>query len=242
MKISAPVRHALGDAFVYTLPMLAGFWFVGVSYGLYMHSMGFPFWYPCLMAAVIYGGSLEFVTVAMLVSPFAPVQTAAVALVVQARHLFYGLSLSEKYSGMGWKLPFLIFWLCDETFALNYTARIPGSSDRGWFYFFVSALDYLYWVTGSLLGGLLGTVLSGLDLAGLDFVMTAMFVVIFLEQLLREKRPWTALLGIGLSGAALAAFGPDRFMLPAMGAIVLALTIFRRPVERAMGGREGGLS
>lgn len=240
--IRPAVRRALGDAFVYTLPMLAGFWFVGVSYGLYMHSMGFPFWYPGVMAAVIYGGSLEFVTVAMLVSPFAPVQTAAVALVVQARHLFYGLSLSEKYRGMGWKLPFLIFWLCDETFALNYTARVPEGEGRGWFYFFVSGLNYLYWVTGSLLGGLLGEGLSGVNLAGLDFVMTAMFVVIFLEQLFREKTPWPALLGIALSGGALAAFGPDRFMLPAMGAIVLALTMFRRPLERGMGNREGGLS
>lgn len=183
------VRHACSEAFLCTATILAGFWFVGMSYGLYMHSMGFPFWYPMVMAMIIFGGSLEFIAVSMLVSPFAPVQTAAVALAVQARHLFYGLSMAERYRGMGWKKPFLVYWLCDETFALNYTARVPADTDRGWFYFFVSLFDYLYWVSGSLLGGLAGAALSSVPLEGLSFVMTAMFVVIFLEQLLHEKAP-----------------------------------------------------
>ena len=180
--------RALEEAFPYTLPILAGFWFVGAGYGLYMHASGFPFWYPMVMAMIIFGGSLEFITVSMLMSPFAPVQTALVALVVQARHLFYGISMMEKYEGTGWKKPFLIYWLCDETFALNYTYTIPRDVDKGWFYFWVSALDYVYWVTGSLAGGLAGEALSQFNLTGLSFVMTTMFVVIFLEQLLKKNR------------------------------------------------------
>lgn len=229
------VRHACSEAFLCTAPILAGFWFVGMSYGLYMHSMGFPFWYPMVMAMIIFGGSLEFIAVSMLVSPFAPVQTAAVALAVQARHLFYGLSMAERYRGMGWKKPFLVYWLCDETFALNYTARVPADTDRGWFYFFVSLFDYLYWVSGSLLGGLAGAALSSVPLEGMSFVMTAMFVVIFLEQLLHEKTPWTALIGIGASAFCLWGFGAERFLLPAMLLILTVLTVLRRPLERAGG-------
>lgn len=234
--LSPAARRAAGEAFLCTAPILAGFWFVGVSYGLYMHSMGFPFWYPPVMAAVIFGGSLEFIAVSMLAAPFAPAATAAVALAVQARHLFYGLSMAERYRGTGWKLPFLVFWLCDETFALNYTARVPADTDRSWFYFFVSLFNYLYWVSGSLLGGLAGAALSSLPLEGISFVMTAMFVVIFLEQLLHERRPWTALIGTAAAAGCLRVFGAEDFMLPAMGLILAAVTLFRRPLERAAGG------
>ena len=144
--------------------------------------------------------------------------------------------MAERYRGTGWKLPFLVFWLCDETFALNYTARVPADTDRSWFYFFVSLFNYLYWVSGSLLGGLAGAALSSLPLEGMSFVMTAMFVVIFLEQLLHERRPWTALIGIAAAAGCLRVFGAEDFMLPAMGLILAAVTLFRRPLERAAGG------
>ena len=107
------------------------------------------------MAACIFGGSLEFVTVAMLLSPFAPFQALMVALMIQARHFFYGIAMLEKYGHMGWKKPFLIFMMCDETFALNYAGSIPRSVDRGWYMLWISVLNYLYWVSGALLGGFL---------------------------------------------------------------------------------------
>ena len=117
---------AFKEAFPVTLPILAGFWFVAFAYGIYMHAEGFSFWYPFLMAACIFGGSLEFVTVAMLLSPFAPFQALMVALMIQARHFFYGIAMLEKYGHMGWKKPFLIFMMCDETFALNYGKYMDG--------------------------------------------------------------------------------------------------------------------
>lgn len=169
---------AFQEAFPYTVPIFAGFWFVAFSYGIYMHSMGFSFLYPALMAAFIFGGSLEFVVVTMLMSPFAPLGAFVMALMVQSRHLFYGISMLKKYENMGWKKPFLMFWMCDETFALNYTATVPRDVDRGWFMLWVSFLNYFYWVSGAAVGGLLGS-LAAFDTKGLSFVMTALFYCYF---------------------------------------------------------------
>ena len=109
---------ALKAAFPFTIPILAGFLFLGMAYGVYMNVSGFPFWYPMIMAAVIFGGSLEFVTVSLLLSPFAPVATFLLAFMIQARHLFYGIAMLDRFKGLGWKRPYLIFSLCDETFPL----------------------------------------------------------------------------------------------------------------------------
>lgn len=226
--------EALKEAFPYTIPIFAGFWFVAFSYGIYMHSEGFPFYYPPLMAAVIFGGSLEFIVVSMLMSPFAPVQAFLMGLMVQARHLFYGISLLEKYDGMGWKKPFLMFWLCDETFALNYTATVRRGVDEEWFMFWVSFLNYFYWVSGAAVGGLLGSLIT-FDTKGLGFVMTSMFTVIFMEQYLKEEKHYTALIGGAVSAGSLLLFGADAFMLPAMAGILGLLTVFRKPLEKAGG-------
>ena len=152
-----------------TIPIFAGFWFLGIAYGVYMHVSGFSFVYPCLMALTIFGGSLEFVAVSMLLSPFAPLTTLLVALMIQARHLFYGIAMLDKFKGLGWKRFYLIFGLCDETFSINYTAKIPPDVDRGWFMFWVTALNQFYWVSGSTLGGILGGLIT-FNTEGLDFV------------------------------------------------------------------------
>lgn len=128
-------RKALRAAFPHTLPIFAGFWFLGMAYGIYMNASGFSFVYPMLMSMVIFGGSLEFVAVEMLLSPFAPMQVLIMSLLIQARHLFYGLSMLDRYHGLGWKKYYLIFGLCDETFSINCTAEIPEGVDRGWFFF-----------------------------------------------------------------------------------------------------------
>ena len=179
-------RRALSAAFPYTIPIFAGFWFLGLAYGIYMNVSGFSAWYPMFMSMLIFGGSLEFVAVTMLLSSFAPLQTLIMTLMIQARHLFYGLSMLDKFKGTGWKKPYLIFGMCDETFSINYTAKIPEHVDKGWFMFFVTLHNQIYWVSGATLGGILGSLLS-FDTEGLDFVMTAMLVVIFLEQWLKEK-------------------------------------------------------
>ena len=227
-------RRALAAAFPYTIPILTGFLVLGCAYGLYMRVSGFSVWYPLLMSITIFGGSLEFVAVSMLLSTFAPLQTLMMGLMIQARHLFYGIAMLEKYKNMGWKKLYLIFGLCDETFSINCSVDAPEGVDRGWFMFFVTVLDQTYWVTGATLGSLIGTLIS-FDTQGLDFVMTAMFVVIFLEQWLKEKKHYTALIGVGASVACRLLFGADSFLVPTMICILLLLAVFRQPIEKAGG-------
>lgn len=221
---------ALKAAFPHTIPIMAGFWFLSLAYGIYMNVSGFNFLYPTLMAVVIFGGSLEFIAVSMLLSPFAPLQAFLLALLVQARHLFYGISMLEKYKGMGWKKWFLVFGLCDETFSINFTAKVPEGIDRGWFYLCVSWLNHIYWVLGALMGGLIGALIK-FDTTGIDFIMTAMFVAIFMEQWKKEKNHITAFVGIFSAAICLIVWGADNFMIPTMVSIVILLTILRKPIE-----------
>jgi len=230
------VKKALLCAFPKTIPIMTGFLFLGMSYGIYMKVSGFSFVYPLCMSLVIFGGSLEFVTVTMLLGSFAPLQTFLMALMIQARHLFYGIALLEKYKGTGWKKPYLIFGLCDESFSINCSTEVSEGVDKGWFYFFVTILNQSYWVTGATIGGILGSLIQ-FNTEGLDFVMTAMFVVIFLEQWLKEKKHYTALIGVLASAVCLLLFGADSFLIPTMVCIVCFLTVFKRPIEKA-----GGLS
>lgn len=152
-------------------------------------------------------------------------------LMINARHIFYGISMLNKYRGNGWKDWYLIYGMCDESFSINYTADIPKNVDRGWFMFFVTLLNHLYWFSGSTLGGIFGSLIH-FNTEGLDFVMTAMFVVIFLEQWMKEKNHTSAVFGIGISLLCLIIFGPDNFMIPAMAGILFILTLFRKPLEK----------
>ena len=227
------IRRAFRAAFPHTIPIFAGFWFLGLTYGIYMNVSGFSFLYPMLMSLTIFAGSVEFVTVNLLLGAFSPLQAFAMALMINARHLFYGISMLEKYRGYGWRSFYLIFGMCDESFSINYTAGIPKDVDKGWFMFFVTLLNHLYWFSGSTLGGIFGSLIR-FDTEGLDFVMTAMFVVIFLEQWLKEKDHTSSLLGLGLSVLCLAAFGADSFIIPSMLAVLAVLTLIRRPLEKRL--------
>ena len=227
-------RKALRAAFPHTLPILAGFWFLGLAYGIYMNASGFSFVYPMVMSLLIFGGSLEFLAVDMLLSPFAPLQVLLLTLLVQARHLFYGISMLDKFRGMGWKKFFLIFGMCDETFSVNYTAEIPDGVDRGWFMFFVTLLNYFYWFFGATMGGLVGSLLA-FDTTGISFVMTAMFVVIFMEQWMKEKHHFSELIGLIAAVGCLLIFGADNFMIPTMICILAALSFLKKPIELRFG-------
>lgn len=222
-KNAKKIQRAFRCAFPNTLPIFAGFWFLGLTYGMYMHVSGFSFWYPALMSLTIFAGSAEFVAVNMLLGAFNPLQALAMTLMINARHLFYGLSMLDRYKGTGWKKFYLIFGMCDESFSINYTAKIPEDVDRGWFMFFVTLLNHFYWFSGATLGGIFGSLIH-FNTEGLDFVMTAMFVVIFMEQWLKEKQHTSALVGIGLSLLCLLAFGAENFIIPAMAAILITLT------------------
>ena len=223
--------RALRAAFPYTIPIFAGFWFLGLTYGIYMNVSGFSFLYPMLMSLTIFAGSVEFITVNLLLGAFNPFQALFLTLMVNARHLFYGLSMLDKFRGLGWKKVYLIFGMCDESFSINYTAQIPPDVDRGWFMFFVTLLNHFYWFSGSTLGGIFGGLIQ-FNTEGLDFVMTAMFVVIFLEQWLKDKDHTSALVGLAVSAACLVFFGPDDFIIPAMLAILGVLTLLRGTLER----------
>ena len=194
-----------------------------------MQVSGFSFWYPMLMSLTIFGGSLEFVAVSMLLSAFAPVQTLVVALMLQARHLFYGIAMLDKFKGTGWKKVYLIFGMCDESFSINCSAEIPAGIDKGWFMFFVTLFNQIYWVTGATLGGLLGALIP-FNTEGLDFALPALFVVLFLGQLENAGSRIYGLIGTVCSLAVLLLVGADNMVIPSMIVILIVLLIGRKRI------------
>ena len=195
-----------------------------------MNVSGFSFVYPMLMSMTIFTGSMEFVTANMLLGGFHPLQAFVMAILIGARHLFYSISMLDKFRGMGWKKFFLIYGMCDETFSINYSAESPENVDRGWFMLFVTVLNYLYWVTGATIGGLFGSLIH-FNTQGLDFAMTAMFVVIFMEQWMKDKKHTSQFVGLGASVLCLMIFGADSFMVPTMLVILFFLTVLRKKRE-----------
>ncbi len=222
---------ALKAAFPHTIPIMTGFLFLGASYGIYMNVSGFEFWYPMITSMLIFAGSVEFVTVNLLLGAFNPLQAFLLALMINARHIFYGISMLDKYRGTGLKKFYLIYGMCDESFSVNYTAEIPEDVDKGWFMFFVNLLNQIYWVAGATIGGILGGVIA-FNTNGIEFVMTAMFVVIFLEQWLKEKNHIPSILGLVISVVCLILFGADRFIIPSMAAMLIMLTLLRKVLDK----------
>ncbi|MBC5581709.1 AzlC family ABC transporter permease [Anaerofilum sp. BX8] len=223
--------RALKAALPHCLPVCAGFLFIGMSYGVYMSSLGFSFVWPMVMSVAIFAGSMEFLTANLLVLNFDPLNALLLALTVNARHLFYGISMLDKYRAAGKKKWYLIYGMCDESFAINASAEPPQGVDRGWFMFFVTLINQCAWVGGATLGGLVGGLIP-FDTTGIDFVLTALFVVIFLGQWQGTKQHLPALAGVLCSVLALLLFGADRFILPAMILILLALTALRGKLEK----------
>lgn len=232
MKEKDMKKAALKAAFPYTIPIMTGFLFLGIAYGIYMNVSGFPAIYPILMSLTIFAGSMEFVAANLLLGAFDPFNALILTLMVNARHLFYGISMLDKYKNTGWKKFYLIFGMCDESFSINLTADIPDGIDKGWFMFFVTLLNHLYWFTGAALGGLLGSLVK-FNAEGLEFVMTALLVVIFLNQWMKEKQHYSSLIGVIATVFCLVLFGSSDFLIPAMILILAVLTIFRNPIEKA---------
>lgn len=216
--------RALRAALPHTLPICVGFLFLGMSYGFMMQSKGFSFVYPMLMSLFIFAGSMEFVTVNLLLAPFHPVYAFLLALMVNARHLFYGISMLEKFKSLGPKKIYLIYGMCDESFTVNCTITPPPEVDKGWFMLFVTLLNQLYWVFGATLGALLGYVIH-FDTTGIEFVMTALFVVMFLNQWEENTNHRPALTGLGCASICLLLFGSQNFLLPSMLAIILCFSL-----------------
>lgn len=222
---------ALKAALPVTIPVFTGFVFLGIAYGVLMNSKGYGVGWTVLMSLFAFAGSAQYVAITALTTAFNPLNALLLTLMVNARHLFYGISMLDKYKDAGRIKPYLIFGLCDETFSLVYSTEPPEGIDRRWFMFFITLLDHFYWVLGSAIGGLLGYMVS-FNMKGLDFVLTALFVVIFASQWKSSRNHKPAVIGVLCSILCLLLFGPEHFIIPAMVAIILVLTAFRKQLDK----------
>lgn len=215
-------RMAFQAAFPATIPVLTGYLCLGMAYGLLMAANGYgPLW-SVLMSAIGFGGSMQYAAVSILVTAFEPMQAFLLTLMVNARHMFYGLSMLERYKGLGWARFPLIYTLSDETFSLVSTVDPPEGVGRREFFLCISLLDYSYWVGATALGGLLGSFIM-FDTTGLDFALTALFVVLFLEQWKGKERRPAGAAGVACAVVSLVVFGPDNLVIPAMVMILAVL-------------------
>jgi len=221
--------EVLKIALKHTLPVMAGYLFLGFAFGLLMRTNGFPAWCPVLMSFIIYSGALEFAAVPLLSASFDPIGSFILGLMLSARHLFYGIPMLKKYQNTGIAKPFLIFGLTDETFSVLTTPQ-EGAKESTPYYFNVTMFDYLYWNIGTLAGALLGGLIT-IDLSGLDFALTALFIVLFLEQIKSKTGKVSGGIGIMASVAALLLFGKESMVLISMGLILVALLLGRRVLD-----------
>lgn len=202
---------------------MAGYVFLGFGFGILMQQNGFGVLWAVAMSLFIYAGSMQYVAVSLLTSGASLLTAALTAFVVNARHLFYGISMIDAYKDSGKKKPYLIFGLTDETYSL-----VSQTQHRETGYcFLVTLLDHCYWVLGTLLGGLVGTVLR-INYEGVEFALTALFVTIFVEQWLSTKKHGPAIVGVAATTLSLLIFGKDVFLIPSMAAIAACLMIMRR--------------
>ena len=229
--VSKKIKAAFFAAFPNTIPIFAGFLFLGIAYGIYMNQSGFKFYYPMFMSFIIFAGSVEFATVSWLLGSFDPINIFFLTLMINARHLFYGLSILEKYNIPGWKKLYLIYGMCDESFSINATVDVPKDIDKGLFMFFVTMLNQIYWVAGATIGGIFGSFIP-FDTKGIEFVMTALFVVIFLENWLKEKDHSASVIGLFISFICLTVFKGTNFIIPSMIIILSVLTLLRGRLQK----------
>ena len=218
------MKRTIRKAFTKSLPVMAGYMVLGIGFGILLKDAGYGLFWAFIMSLTIYAGSMQYVAVPFLASGAFLITVALTTLMVNARHLFYGLTMIDKYKTAGKKKPYLIFSLTDETYSLLCTDEIPDGVNRHWYQLLVSLFDQCYWILGSVLGSLLKELLA-FDTAGIDFSMTALFVTVFVEQWLSTKNHWPAVIGLASAAACLVIFGPDSFLLPTMIAITISLLL-----------------
>ena len=216
------LRRTLTAAFPHTVPVLTGYLVLGMAYGVLMQAKGYGAIWAFLMSAVAFCGSMQFVAITLLTSAFDPVGAFLMSLMVNARHLFYGVSMLGKYRGMGWAKVPLVYTLSDETFSIVSSVEPPEGMRARDFYLAVSVLDYIYWVGGSVLGALAGKFIR-FDTTGLDFALTGLFVVLFIEQVKNPENRRSGVIGMACTVAALAVFGADKLVIPAMILVLVVL-------------------
>lgn len=219
--------RTLAAAFPHTVPVLTGYLVLGMAYGVLMQAKGYGAIWAFLMSAVAFCGSMQFVAITLLTSAFDPVGAFLMSLMVNARHLFYGVSMLGKYRGMGWAKVPLVYTLSDETFSIVSSVEPPEGVRARDFYLAVSVLDYIYWVGGSVLGALAGKFIR-FDTTGLDFALTGLFVVLFIEQVKNPENRRSGVIGMACTVAALAVFGADKLVIPAMILVLVVLLLGRK--------------
>ena len=233
-KYHSPTVRAFLAAFPLTLPVMAGYFFLGVAYGVLMSAAKVaPIW-TFLMSVFVFAGSLQYVALSFFAASFNPLLALLMALMVNVRHVFYGLSMLDRIHGAGKYKPYIVFALTDESFSILSSSQPPEGTDPGAFLFFVCLLDQCYWVISSMLGALFG-VLVKFNTTGLDFALTALFVVIFLNQVADKKNRVSAVIGVACSVACLLIFGPADFILPSMGVMLAVFVLFAKRLMSGIG-------
>lgn len=230
-------KTAIKDAFPYTIPVLVGFIVLGTAYGVLMSSKGYAPIFAILMSLIAFCGSMQYVSITLLVSTFNPINALFLSFLVNARHLFYGISMLNKYKKMKKAKPFLIFTLCDETFSVVCNATPKEGTNRTLFYVFISLFNYLYWTIGTAFGAFIGSFIK-FDTTGIDFALTALFVVIFVDQWKSQKNHIPAMIGVICSIVSLLLVGQTFFILVAMVFILIITIAFRNQIDNEIG--EGG--
>lgn len=220
-------REITKKAFVKSLPVMAGYLVLGIGFGIMMKANGFGIIYSVAMSALIYAGSMQYVGVSLIATGASLLSIGLTTLMVNARHLFYGVTMIDRYKGAGIKKLYLMHALTDETFSLVCTEEESENKD---YYFLVSLFNHLYWIAGTAAGAIIGTVIA-FETAGIDFAMTALFVTVFVEQWLSTKEHRPALIGLGASVICLLVFGPDNFLIPSMILITVLITAIRGRLE-----------
>ncbi len=227
MKDKATVKYS----FKVTIPIMASFLVIGVAFGVLLESKGYGWWWAALMSISIYAGSMQFVVINLITSGASLITTAIMTVMVNLRHLFYGITMLEKYKNIGKVKPYVIYALPDETFSLVCSPDLPEGVDEKKYCFFVSLFNQIYWVAGSIIGGVIGSAIT-FDTAGIDFAMTALFVVIFAQQWEKTRQHMPAITGLGVSVISLLVFGPGSFLIPAMAGITILLLIEKRWIKK----------
>ena len=221
------MKSLVKTVFIKTLPVMTGYIVLGIGFGILFHSKGFGLIPSVLMAALVYAGSMQYVAINLISGGASLITTALTTLLVNARHLFYGISMLTKYKGAGAKKPYLIFALTDETYSLLCGEDYPENVESGKYQFMVSLFNHCYWITGCALGSIIGSAIP-FNTAGIDFCMTALFVTIFVEQWLSAKQHLPAVIGLISSVVCLVIFGADAFLIPTMVLISVLLILFRK--------------
>ena len=217
-------------AFIMTVPVMFGYLFAGAAYGLLLYNAGYGVLWALLTSTVIYAGTMQYVLITFLTGGVSLPSIIITSLALQSRHIFYGLSFIEKFKSMGRKRPYMVFSLTDETYSLLCLSRDKGEEDDR-LYFTIAWMNQLYWIAGGALGSLLGSAIP-FDTTGVDFAMTALFVVIFMEQWLSGKNRMPAVLGLICGIFFFRVLGGSGFILPALTASVLLLLLFKKNIER----------